>query len=300
MKSLKFKILRYLGLAKLFRFLFQRDKVTIVLLHDINKKSADLIFNYLSKSYNIISLECFLEAYKKRDLSSLPKYSMIITFDDGHKGNYEILDEIKKYNTPVTIFLCAGIVNTKRHFWFLHKNTILPIAKLKRVDNKERLELLRKDGFIQEKEYESREALTKEEIKKMQEYVNMQSHTMFHPILPMCSNKEADFEISKSKELLEKEFGCNIDTISYPNGDYSDRDIALAKEAGYECGITVDYGFNDLKSDIFRLKRISLNDTDNIDELIVKASGLWAFLKSRNGTKQPYGYFANPVREYKK
>ncbi len=80
-----------------------------------------------------------------------------------------------------------------------------------------------------------------------------------------------------------------INTISYPNGDYSKRDIELAKKAGYECGITVDFGFNNNKPDLFRLKRISVNDTSDINELIVKSTGVWGFFKTFNGLKQSYG-----------
>lgn len=300
MKKMKFKLLRYLGLAKLFRFFFQRNRVSIVLLHDISPSSADMIFKYLSKSYNLIDLNSFIKAHKTKDYSKIPKYAMIVTFDDGHRGNIEILEAIKRYKAPVTIFLCAGIINTKRHFWFLYKKSSIAISKLKRKSNKERLAILAKDGFFQDKEYETPQALNKKEIEKLSKYVNMQSHTLFHPILPMCSDIDSKEELVKSKEILEKEYKFDINTISYPNGDYSSRDIALAKEAGYECGITVDFGFNTLESDIFRLKRISLNDTDDINELIVKASGLWAFLKSRNGKKQSYGYCKEPIREYEK
>ena len=91
---------------------------------------------------------------------------------------------------------------------------------------------------------------------------------------------------------MEKEYGLKIDSIAYPNGDYSDRDIALAKEAGYECGVTVDFGYNTPRTDLFRLKRLSVNDTANFDELAVKASGVWQFFKTKNGRKQGFGWNA--------
>jgi hypothetical protein len=83
-----------------------------------------------------------------------------------------------------------------------------------------------------------------------------------------------------------------INAIAYPNGDYSDRDITLAKEAGYSCGVTVDFGYNTLDTDLFSLKRLSVNDTSNLDELAVKASGVWQFFKTKNGKKQGYGWNA--------
>ncbi len=93
-----------------------------------------------------------------------------------------------------------------------------------------------------------------------------------------------------AKQMLETEYKLPINAIAYPNGDYSDRDIAISKEAGYTCGITVDFGYNTIHTDLFRLKRLSVNDTGNLDELAVKASGVWAFFKTRNGRKQGFGW----------
>jgi peptidoglycan/xylan/chitin deacetylase (PgdA/CDA1 family) len=158
------------------------------------------------------------------------------------------------------------------------------------MTNSKRLEFLLKDGFNQNMEYSNRQALSLEEINEMKEFVDFQSHTMFHPCLPKCNYLEAKNEIFNSKTLLENILCREIIVMSYPNGDYSDRDIELCKQSGYKCGITVDYGFNTIFSDPFKLKRLSVNDTDNLDEFIVKSSGLWAFFKTLNGKKQKHGY----------
>ena len=112
----------------------------------------------------------------------------------------------------------------------------------------------------------------------MKNFVNFQSHSLYHPILPKCNIEIAKQEINESKNKLEKDYGLKINVFSYPNGEYSDRDIELVKNAGYECAITVDFGFNTINSDLYRLKRLSVNDPWNINELIVKASGVWGFL----------------------
>jgi len=297
MKKLRFKFLRYLGFSKLFRFLFQRDKITILLFHDIDVETAEQTFAYLTKAYNIIDLNTYIEAHITKNSDKIPKNAMIITFDDGHIGNYEILPVIKKYNIPVTIFLCASIIDTNRHFWFSTKITETSKFEIKTKSNKERLQFLEKKGFWQEREFDTPDALSKKQIDEMSKHVNMQSHTCFHPILPKSSNSDAYNEIVESKKILEEDYGFMINTIAYPNGDYSDRDIEIVKKAGYSCAITVDYGFNTLESDLFRLKRVSVNDTKDINELIVKASGVWEFLKSRNGIKQSYGY-TESIKEY--
>jgi peptidoglycan/xylan/chitin deacetylase (PgdA/CDA1 family) len=288
MKNLIFKLIRYSGLPFFFREFIQKNKVSILLFHDISKDDAEKAFAYLSRKYNIISLQHYLDAV--HNATKLPSKSLIITFDDGHASNFDLLSVVKKYDILVTIFLCASIVNTNRHFWFLHEPVASMVEDLKKISNKKRLEKLTDYGFLQEEEHQHPEALSKEQIEEMSKWFDFQSHTKFHPVLPQCTNAEAADEIIGSKQILENDFLLNIHTLSYPNGDYSDRDIQLAKTAGYICGITVDFGYNTTKTDLFRLKRLSVNDTGDINELAVKASGVWAFIKTRNGKKQPYGF----------
>ena len=112
------------------------------------------------------------------------------------------------------------------------------------------------------------------QISEMKDYVDFQSHTMFHPILPSCDDNEARKEIFESKEFLENEYGLPINKIAFPNGDFSERDMLLVKEAGYKCSLTTEPGFNTLSSNIFRLKRISVLDNLNKNELAVLVSGI--------------------------
>jgi peptidoglycan/xylan/chitin deacetylase (PgdA/CDA1 family) len=275
MTKILFKILRYSGLPFLFREIVQRRRVTILMFHDIGPKAAEQAFGYLTKKYNIVSLEDFI------DRKPLPPRALILTFDDGHAGNYALLPVFKKYRLPVTIFLCAGIVGTHRQFWFTYKHPEISTAQLKQMPNALRLTTLRAVGFHEEKEFDEPQALSKCQIDEMKNTVNFQAHTMFHPCLPNCMDEEARAEIFGCREVLERDVGLRVNAFAYPNGDYCERDVALLKEAGYRCGVTVDFGFNTSSTDPFRLKRLSVNDTSNPDELIVKASGVWAFFKMK-------------------
>ena len=281
MRKLSYKILKYSGLPFLFREILNKNKVRILMFHDIDKKTAKQTFKYLLKKYNIISLTDYISVCKKKSSIILPKKSLIITFDDGHIQNYELLPLIKEYNIPITIFLCSAIVDTNRHFWFKFKHNSINTDNLKLITNSERINVLSKIGFRQEMEFEKPQALNKDQINEMKKHINLQSHTLFHPCLPKCDYNEAKKEIFDSKKILKKKFGLNVYAIAYPNGDYSNRDILLSKEANYKCGITVDAGFNTIKTDLFQLKRLSINDTRDINELIVKSSGAWAILKKK-------------------
>lgn len=290
MNKILFRILRALGIPLILRETVQKNKVTILVFHDISYKTADKIFASLIKRYNVIDLNDLIYAIEKKDASKLPPKSLIITFDDGHIQNYEMLPAVRKYKIPITIFLCASIINTNRHFWFKYKINSHSTSQLKRIPNDDRLKLLSDNGFKQDKEFEEPQALQKVHIEDMKPFINMQAHTSFHPILPKCTYAVAKSEIALSKKILETDFKLNINAIAYPNGDYSDRDIELSKEAGYKCGVTVDFGFNTINSTPFRLKRIPMSDNGDINELIVKASGVWAFIKTLNSRKQKFGY----------
>ena len=289
MRKLLFRALRISGLPFLFRELIQKNRVTILLFHDISQETAEQSFSYLSRKYEIIDLIDFVEACDKKDKTKIPKKALIITFDDGHIRNHEILPVIRKYNIPVTIFVCSSIVNTNRHYWFKFSHESVLISELRHKSNMERQSILSKAGFEQDKEFDKPQALQKAHIDEMKHYVDIQSHTMFHPILPKCSDSEAQTEIFASKRMLEREYGLRIYAISYPEGDYSERDIMLSKQAGYRCGITLDFGFNTIDTDLFRLKRLCVNDTDDINELIAKSSGVCEFFRTRIRRKQDHG-----------
>ena len=275
MRKVLFRLLRYSGIPFLFREFVQRHKVTILLFHDIDPESALQAFSYIQRHYWIIGLQDYLQA--RRTGRHLHRKSVIITFDDGHASNYRLLPILRQLQIPITIFLCSDIVGTNRHFWFKHCGG--NAQALKKLTNQQRLEALRAYGYEQTREYEDVQALNRQQIQEMRDYVDFQSHTCFHPILMQCDDETARSEILLSKQHLEQDFSLRITSFSYPNGDYSPREIQLAKEAGYTCAITVDPGYNSLTTDPFRLKRLSVNEARSLDELIVKSSGCYAIMK---------------------
>ncbi len=280
-RKLFFKLIRYTGLPALFRRFYQRRRVTILVFHDIDPRKAEPVFAFLKRNYNLISLKTFIRACQNKKAEDLPARPLVITFDDGHVGNFSLLPLIKRYQLPITIFLCAGIVGTNRHFWFTHSDSILSDVDLKKVPNQERLAHLEAIGFFPEKEYARPQALNREQIMAMKETVDFQAHTLFHPCLPNCDDAEAWGEIRDSRKVLEEKFGLDIEGFAYPNGDYTYREMALCKKAGFKYALTVDSGLNSINSDLFRLKRISVNEGECFQEMVVKSSGLWSFFKGR-------------------
>ena len=107
---------------------------------------------------------------------------------------------------------------------------------LKRVPDNERLAALGTHEHGHSLEVEP-QALSREQIAELKPFVDFQSHTVPHPILPYCDRAKAWSEINDSKRQLESSYGLSVFALSYPNGDYPSREVRLAEEASYVCGI---------------------------------------------------------------
>lgn len=280
LRAMAFALLRLSGLPHLIRETIQRKKVTIIVYHDLKPERADIHLAILRDRYNIIALADFIDSAARGGINQLPPKSLIVTFDDGHDGNYRLVPVLKKHGLPVTIFLCSGIVGTRRHYWWRHVKDVREAKRLKVVPDEQRVKVMLENGHTDVREYEMRQALSRDEIAEMKSFVDFQSHTVFHPILPACSLERACKEVAESKSALEVEHGLKVYALAYPNGDYSDREIAMLQDAGYTCGLTLDAGFNNSETDLFRIRRLVLDDDAGVNELIVKTSGLWAAIEA--------------------
>lgn len=289
LKGAAFSLVNHAGIAACWRVLHQRNKVTILCYHDPASAMMARHLGWLSKRYNLISLEAYL-AWRQGNISELPLHALVITLDDGHAGNAKLVEVFRHHGVKPTIFLCSDIVGTHRHYWWQDVASESRRQQLKRLPDVARLEALQETGFDETREYADRRALSSDEIGVMRETVDFQAHTRLHPVLPMCGELRAHDEISGCKRILAEQFGLATWAFAYPNGDYCDRDVGFVKEAGFGCALTIDAGFNDAKTDMFRLKRILIPDNAGLDELAVKASGFWSFLMRLAGKKPPFGY----------
>jgi peptidoglycan/xylan/chitin deacetylase (PgdA/CDA1 family) len=280
MRKLAFLTLRLTLLPLLFRELLQRNKVTIVVYHAPTSQVFDAHIGVLRRFYNIVPLSAYVDARRTRDFSKLPPKALVVTLDDGRQSNYALKDVLERHNVPITIFVCSGLIGTRRRFWFLHEKSSTIVQRLKTVPDDERLAALRGAGFEEAKEFDERQALSIIELRELNSRADFQSHTVFHPILPRCSEEKAEAEIAASRSDLQTRLGCEVYALAFPNGDYSERELRLAARAGYSCALTLDRGFNTKRTPLFRLRRICIPDDADRHELLVKASGLWGEIKA--------------------
>jgi peptidoglycan/xylan/chitin deacetylase (PgdA/CDA1 family) len=280
MRKLAFLALRLTLLPFVFREVLQRNKVTIIVYHAPAPQVFDAHIGVLRRLYNIVPLSAYVDARRTRDFSKLPPKALVVTLDDGHGSNSALKDVLERHNVPITIFLCSGLIGTRRRFWFLHEKSSAIVQRLKTVPDDQRIATLRRAGFDEAKEFEERQALSIAELRELNSRVDFQSHTVFHPILPRCSEEKAQAEIAGSRSDLRTRLGHEVYALAYPNGDYSERELRLAERAGYSCALSAYGGFNTKRTPLFRLRRIVVPDDADRHELLVKASGLWAGLRA--------------------
>ena len=250
------------GIHILIREFLCRNRVAILMYHDVKPEVFAKHLAYLSRHWTVISLDVLVDAIHQKNFSRIPAKSVIITIDDGHAGNIELLPLFKQYRIHPTLFVCTQIINTHRHFWFkIDGQSKAERERLKRLPNAERLAYLKQTAdFEPEHVYPDRQALNITEMKEMAESVDFQPHTQFHPILPHCTETECKREILGSKTDLEGLLKIGCSHFSYPNGDYTEREIEIVKASGFRSARTTDIGWNTLETVPYQLKTIPIAD----------------------------------------
>ncbi len=271
-------------MALLVRKVLARGGAARIVYHNPTPETLDRHLEYLSRRYHFITMDRLVDAIRAGDWSNVPANSVAVTFDDGHSGNAGLLDVLKKYSVVPTVYLSTRVVNTRRKFWFLmlQAQGIDP-GEYKRLSPQQRRAVLQQQfGFSETAEYpdESRQALSRDEIIRMSEYVEFGAHTLYHPVLTMCDPEESRTEIVESKGEVEELCGKECRHFAYPNGDYMDRDVETVVKAGFRSARTVDLGWNRVDTDPYRLKIVLVTDNAGINALAVQMSCIVAYVMS--------------------
>ncbi|OKL39650.1 hypothetical protein A3841_00960 [Pontibacter flavimaris] len=212
-----------------------------------------------------------------------PKGGVIITVDDGWQRNEaNIVSIAEAYKVPVAIFVSTQPVQEGTYWWSYFsqaqklKLSPPPVQALKQIQNEERL--LRVEEF-RKKINLGREAMTVAQVRNISKskFITIGGHTHSHPILINCTDEQVYFELLHSKKTLEKWTGKSISYFTYPNGNYSQREITLLEELGYSLAFTCEakqITENDLGNG-FMLPRLAFLEGASFAENICRMTGVW-------------------------
>lgn len=221
-----------------------REPAATILCYHVVESPADTRFgitretfhqhlDYLDDAgYNVVYLADLYD-YVSGKRESLPENPVVITIDDGWACTYDIFyKEMQRRGMPFTAFIYPNFINGSRF------------------------------------------ALTWEEIREMSDNgVDIQSHTLSHGYLTERMQTERDDygrwlqdELLRSKKILEEKTGKPVRFLAYPYGEYDTAVTRATERAGYDAGLTCNFGRNERGIDPFRLRRVVIDETTTFDQ----------------------------------
>ncbi len=246
-----FTVLNYHAVGKVSEsYLFDSDVV------DATEENLELQLGYIAKHFNIIDIDTLLRAM--RGDGSLLSRSLLITFDDGYRSNFEIaLPALLRHGLKAAFFIATEYVERRTIYWWDRINYLIKSSKEKEIqlqypfsvrlrlesDPQGSIETLMDvvkkhpgldlDRFLTEiteasrvdwsQGLENRLAeqliMTWDEIRALRDAgMDVESHTRSHRVLQTLDPKELRKELIGSRTDLENRLGKPVQAVAYPVG----------------------------------------------------------------------------------
>jgi peptidoglycan/xylan/chitin deacetylase (PgdA/CDA1 family) len=210
-----------------------------------------------------------------------PRLRIAFTFDDGWRDNYAAAYPIaQKFNIPITIFICPGLIGLDSPFWpeqvAASIRAVRPMAPEEEIEAEiEGIKLCSPEGrqfamaalpgtaSRQLHASSPDKTLSWEQIAEMDRGgVAFGAHTQTHQILTVVPENMARLEILESKATVERELDKSCDLFAYPNGNHSHATRLLLKEAGFSLAFTTRTGAWTTASDPLTVPRVNMSESD--------------------------------------
>ena len=262
-------LIRYSGIYWIVREWIGRRRISVIVYHDPAPDVMERHIRYLRRNYAIITLQRVVDSIYAGQRSALPRKSLVITIDDGHTGNYRLLNIFRRYSVKPTIYLCRNTIGIRPRLG-------VPVIGLTNSEKtEENITFHIPLGKSRKFKYSEWQALSLAQIYEMKPWIDFQSHGKNHVSLVSCEEKRLSDELAGSRKALSKILGKNCLHFAYPFGDYTRRENNLAVQCGYKSGRTTDPGWNTFRSDPFALRIVAMvPDHASLNMLCAQLSGL--------------------------
>jgi peptidoglycan/xylan/chitin deacetylase (PgdA/CDA1 family) len=110
------------------------------------------------------------------------------------------------------------------------------------------------------------------------ERITIGSHCITHASLLSLDDEHARREIAESRQELEKITGQVVRHLSYPAGEYEEREVCFAREAGYLATFSIEPKLAFENRDEFVIGRVKVDPSDWQIEFILKIWGYYRWL----------------------
>ena len=175
-----------------------------------------------------------------------------VTFDDAFRSFKRwALPELTRRQIPALIFAPTGYLG-QRSTWFDYGG----------------------DNPVGE------DVMSKDELKEVatSEFVEIGSHSVHHVNLAELSLDEARLELEESKKDLQMLLGKEIKSFSFPYGSFTEREVGLARAAGYTHLFSIAPQLLVAKTQGGLVGRVNVQPTDWPIEFRLKVLGAYRWL----------------------
>ncbi len=285
---LAFALLMFGFVSRARKRILRDGLILSIFFHDPPRQLFISCIKWLKrKGFHFISIQ-ELQQFASGEIS-LPEGAVLLSVDDGWRNNLEnIVDVANDLKIPIALFISTEPVEHGGGYWWSYVSKAKklglshwPVEALKRQNNNYRVKML---SAIRSSIFLEREAMTKDELISIasSRYVTVGSHTVTHPILPTCTEDVAVFEIFESKKILEQWLRKEVNSFSYPNGDYSQREIELIKKAKFDIAFTGSPGYLTKQGliEMYEVPRFEILESASFAENICRMTGVW-FMNKR-------------------
>ncbi|RLS58308.1 MAG: hypothetical protein DWH91_02520 [Planctomycetota bacterium] len=232
--------------------------------------------------------------------------SVLLTFDDGYRDNYELAFPILKvHNASAVFFISTAFIDRGVAAWWddlawvvrhasqtqlefppwlqapldlrdqeAAMRTLLRLIKtLSPIERETVLDQLAHASDSERCPLEVSRAtwMTWEMVQEMHASgMEIGAHTINHPVLSYCSNEEQRSEIFGSKARLEEVLKSPVSLFSFPVGSpssFTDRTRDLIRQAGFQWAFSFYSGISESAADPFDIRRIPIEPRVSMNEL---------------------------------
>lgn len=278
------------------------DQSNIKISEEVFIRQLDL----LAKKYPIIALSEALRQSKTGEIR--PGCQVVLTFDDGYRDNYDIaFPVLKRKSLPATFFISTDYIGSHDPLWevevlndicrspgigrvliddiTVRKNyfesrlsfALRVFEEMKGTGGKTIKEVIgdlrsRANKDMGLYDYSKDLCINWEQVSDMSESgMEIGSHGASHRSLSRIPFNEALEDIKRSKEAIEKSTGKVCNSLAFPFGSRKDYNQALvdhSKLLGFKsCALNI-HGYNNLKPDMYSVKRIIMDEFTDLNHLL--------------------------------
>lgn len=99
---------------------------------------------------------------------------------------------------------------------------------------------------------------------------DFQPHTHNHQILTKVDYMSAEYEIKRSKEIIETKLNNIVDCFCYPSGQYSRDIINILQKYNIKYAVTTEKGYVENSPNQFSINRIGVHDSISSNKILFK------------------------------